>query len=254
MEPYDATRFSLDRCRPFLHEGGEKGVLLVHGFTGSVAHMRPLGDALADLGYTTMGLNLPGHAQTEADMALTDWRDWLAAVRNAALELRRRCAFVTVAGLSMGALLALLTAAEGLADACVTLSAPLPMHNRAAWLEPVVAPFYPRVSKPPAAERHERIDATFDFGYSGYPTRKLGDLMHLIRLTKKELPNVTCPLLAVQSTGDGAIRQSSADTILRLAGSVQKQLLVLDGVHHVCTLSPALPQIVLAIDALQKSL
>jgi esterase/lipase len=47
MKPYDASRFNHDCCRPFLHEGGEKGVLLLHGFTGSVAHMRPLGDALA---------------------------------------------------------------------------------------------------------------------------------------------------------------------------------------------------------------
>ncbi len=254
MKPLDASHFDLDRCRPFFHEGGEKGVLLVHGFTGSVAHLRPLGDALADLGYTTMGINLPGHAQTEAMMAQTGWQDWLAAVRTAAVELRRHCAFVTIAGLSMGGLLALLAAAEGLADACVSISAPLPPSNPFAPLATIAAPVWPRVSKPPAADRHARIDAAFDYGYAGYPTRKVGDLLRLTHMARRELPNVTCPLLVVQSTGDATVRQSSAETILRRANSPQKQLLMLDGVHHVCTLSPALPQIVAAVDALLRGL
>ncbi len=254
MKPYEASHFAHDRCKPFLHEGSEKGVLLVHGFTGSVAHLRPLGDALADLGYTAMGINLPGHAQTEAAMAKTGWQDWLAAVQDAAVALRRRCAFVTVAGLSMGGLLALLAAAQGLADACVTLSAPMPTSSPFAWLAPVAAPLWPRMGKAPAADRHLQIDAAFDYGYAGFPTAKTADLTHLMHMARRELPNVACPLLVVQSTGDATVRQSSADTILRNASSTQKQFLQLEGVHHVCTLSPALPQIVTAMDSLLRGL
>ena len=249
MKPFDATHFAPERCRPFFHAGGDQGVLLVHGFTGSVAHMRPLGDALADLGYTVMGINLPGHATTEADMKRSDWKQWLSAARDAAVRLKRHCTTVTVAGLSMGGLLALLLAAEGYADACVTLSAPLPTRNRLAWLAPIVAPIYPRIGKAPTDERHTMIDAAFDFGYAGFPTAKTGDLQHLIRLARRNLPLVVCPLLVVQSTGDRTVRQDSADTIMRLAGSTRKQKLELQGVHHVCTLSPALPTIVSAMDA-----
>ena len=129
MEPYTASHFDHDCCRPFLYPGNGKGILLLHGFTGSVSHMRPLGDALADLGYTVMGVNLPGHAATEADMARTDATQWMAAAREALQTLRKRCDTVTVAGLSMGGLLALLLAEEGLTDACVTISAPMATRN-----------------------------------------------------------------------------------------------------------------------------
>lgn len=52
-------------------EGGEHGVLLLHGFTGSAAHMRPLGERLHSQGFTVMGINLPGHAQSMEAMGKT---------------------------------------------------------------------------------------------------------------------------------------------------------------------------------------
>ncbi len=254
MKPYDETHFAPERCKPFLHEGGERGVLLLHGFTGSIAQLRPLGDALADLGYTVMGINLPGHAQTETAMAQSDWKQWHAAAREAAVRLRGLCPVVAVAGLSMGGLLALLLASEGLVDGCVTLSAPMPVRSRFLWLAPIVAPLWPRISKAPAADRSKQVDAAFDYGYAGYPTRKAGDLHRLIRLARREAPLIRCPLLAVQSDADNTVRLSSADTILRLTGSDSKRKVALHGVHHVCTLTHALPQITSEIDAFLKAL
>ena len=248
MKAFDASHFNLDRCKPFLHVGGETGVLLIHGFTGSVANMRPLGDALADLGYTVMGINLPGHATTEADMAASNARQWLQAAREAAIQLRRKCATVVVAGLSMGGVLALLLASEGLVDACVTLSAPMALHNRLARFTPWLAPVMPRISKAPTDERHRLIDASFDYGYSGFPSRKMADLLWLIRRARKQMPDVTCPLLVVQSDGDHTIWLGSAGWIDAHVNSKNKQLLALRGVHHVCTLSPALPEIVSTMD------
>lgn len=255
MKPYDASHFENVRCKPFLHVGGKNGVLLIHGFTGSVSHMRPLGDALADLGYTVMGFNLPGHATTEADMVKSNWRQWLAASRDALVRLRKQCDTVTVAGLSMGGLLSLLLAEEGLADACVTISAPMPTSNRLAWLAPILAPFKPSMGKGPSPERRFQVDPAFDYGYVGFPTRKMADLQKLIHLARKGLGAIRCPLMTVQSTGDVTVSPHSANVILAGAGTERKQALVLQGVHHVCTLSPALPEIVTAMDAfIQKEL
>ena len=36
-------------------------VLLIHGYTGTPAEMRPLGDYLQQLGYTVLGVRLAGH-------------------------------------------------------------------------------------------------------------------------------------------------------------------------------------------------
>lgn len=67
MKPTQPGYFDREECRPFYHRGGDNGILLVHGFTGSAAHMRPLADELARRGRTVRTINLPGHAQTEED-------------------------------------------------------------------------------------------------------------------------------------------------------------------------------------------
>ena len=223
-------------------------MLLIHGFTGCVAHMRPLGDALADRGYTVMGINLPGHATTEADMAASNWQLWIDAALAAALTLRKRCKTLTVAGLSMGGLLALILAEDGVADRCVTLSTPMATQKKAIRFARLIAVVMPRVSWAPTEERHKMLDERFDFGYSGFPTRKAQDLNRLIAMARKHLRQVRCPLLAVQSTGDRVVWQGSADYILTGISSAVKQKLVLDNVPHVCTISAELPTIVDAMD------
>ena len=49
---------------PFFLEGGEHAVLLTHGFTGTPAHMRPLGEYLHAQGFTVQGILLPGHGES----------------------------------------------------------------------------------------------------------------------------------------------------------------------------------------------
>jgi carboxylesterase len=65
---------------PFFFPGGASGVLLIHGFSGSPAEMRGLGERLAQDGHAVAGMRLPGHTSNPADLAGTNWRAWLAAV------------------------------------------------------------------------------------------------------------------------------------------------------------------------------
>jgi len=49
-------------AHPWSSDGDDSvGVLLLHGFTGSPASMRPWGEALADRGWTVRVPRLPGH-------------------------------------------------------------------------------------------------------------------------------------------------------------------------------------------------
>ncbi|MBI3185129.1 MAG: alpha/beta fold hydrolase [Myxococcales bacterium] len=95
---------------PFELGGGDDACLLLHGFTGSPWEMRPLGEALAARGYYVSGIRLPGHGASAALEQVTH-RDWEQAAEDALLSLRN-FRQVFVAGLSMGALLALLLAAR----------------------------------------------------------------------------------------------------------------------------------------------
>ena len=254
MKPYSAEHFACDVCKPFVHKGSETGILLIHGFTGSVAHMRPLGDALFACGYTVMGINLPGHASTETAMEKVGHREWLQASLDALEALKKQCKTVAVCGLSMGAVLSLLLAERKLVDGCISISAPMPSANHMLPLTGILGYIIPRVSWQTDEHRKIQLDQRYDKGYSGFPTRKGGDLYRLIKDARNGLSQITCPTLVVQSTGDMTVDHASADTILDGIQSVQKRKLTLHDVPHVCTLSKKLPEIVDTIDDMMKTL
>jgi len=242
--------FQNEVCQPFFHRGSTSGVLLIHGFTGCAAHMRKLADELSLRDYTVCTINLPGHASTEAEMAKADWQQWLQAAKQAALEMMNESEFFTVAGLSMGGVLALLVAEQMKVNACVTISAPTAVKNRLLPFAGLCAPLMPRIAWGGGDERHKRLDKTYDFGYPGFPTAKGADLHRLITMARRNLFNITCPLLCVQSDGDETIWEGSADEILRNIRSEVRQKLWLEGEPHVCTLTPSMPSIAQAIDKL----
>jgi len=252
MEPYQAGYFDREVCKPFYHKGNDCGVLLIHGFTGTCAHMRPLAENLAARGYTVRTINLPGHALTEADMAKATWQQWLHAAKEAAYQMMQEVRVFTVAGLSMGGVLSLLVAEQMKVDACVPISAPTAVKNRLLPLSGIAAPLYPRISWGPATDRHTHIDKAYDFGYSGFPTAKGADLNRLIKMANRNLFNIQCPILAVQSDGDETIWEGSADRILEGVSSKVRRKLWLNGMPHVVTLTPEYPNIANAMDDLMQ--
>src|SRR5574337_201282 len=87
--------------------GGEHAVLLIHGLTGSPFEMKYLARRLNRAGSPVKGPCLAGHGTTLPDLKKTCWQDWYASVHESFSELKRTHATVSVAGLCMGALLAL---------------------------------------------------------------------------------------------------------------------------------------------------
>lgn len=242
---------------PFFLEGGEDAVLLTHGFTGSAGHMRPLGDALNAQGYTVRGILLPGHGTSLADMRGSTWQDWLQAELTAVRELKEKYRTVTVAGLSMGGCLSLIAAEQMQVDACVTISAPMKTQQRFTWAAPVAALVMPEIKWQNGAvnDKERRLDPEYNIGYDGMPTKRVADLSHLMKQARKNLYSVTCPLLSVQSHGDETISADSAEIIQREAGAKVKELVWLEGVPHVCTISIEKDHIAQAMgDFLRKAL
>ena len=141
MDKRPVRDFTDARCQPFYLQGSSThGVLLIHGFTGTCAHMRPLGEMLHQQGFTVMGINLPGHASDMDDMARCTWDDWLTAAKDAFLQLKKQCEQVSVAGLSRGGCLALLLAEQLQPTAVAAISAP--MGTQAPlWAASIAAPF-----------------------------------------------------------------------------------------------------------------
>jgi len=250
MKPTEPGYFDREVCKPYTYEGSKNGILLIHGFTGSAAHMRKLAEALAWRGHSVRTINLPGHATTEDDMAQATWQGWLYAVKQAAMEMMDDMDTFTICGLSMGGVLALLAAEQMKVDACVPISAPMAVKNQLLPLAGIFASLMPRIAWGPPTERHAALDSAYDFGYTGFPTAKGADLHQLIKLARRNLFNITCPVLCVQSEADETIWEGSADAILDGVNSGIRQKLWLRDVPHVCTISRELPSIADAIDKL----
>ena len=214
MQKRAEVDFSMPQCQPFDLPGGEHGVLLIHGFTGSAAHMRLIGEELNARGFTVKGINLPGHATHMMDMANYRWSDWLAAAKTAFVEMKEKCKYVSVGGLSMGGVLTLLLAEQ----MDVTAAAP--------------------ISAPTDGQRAKLMDMNYHYGYQGFPTRSGADLNKLMRMARMNLHAITCPILVVQSHADETIAPESAETIIDGVSSEKKGILWLEMVPHVCTISP----------------
>ncbi|MBR1586254.1 MAG: alpha/beta fold hydrolase [Clostridia bacterium] len=240
-------------ARPFDFPAGEHGVLLIHGLTGTPAHMRLLGEGLRDRGFAVRGICLPGHGETPQAMAGFAWQDWLLAAREAARDMAGRYPRFSVCGLSMGGLLALLLAQEGIATACVTIAAPMKTVNKLRPLAPVIAPICPVIPKRVDPAR-ATLNGEYDVGYEVTPTASYRHLSVLMRRARQHLALIHCPVLAIQSHGDQVVTADSPDIILNGVSSAVKARLWLDQAPHVCTISPEYPKIVEAMaEFLKKS-
>src|SRR3954463_14854829 len=104
--PYPTAPLALP-AHPERTGGRAIGGLLVHGFTGSPASMKPWAQSLADQGYAVEVPLLPGHGTRWQDLNRAGWTDWYAEVEGAFARPRPACDAVVVSGLSMGGSLVL---------------------------------------------------------------------------------------------------------------------------------------------------
>ncbi len=247
MDKRQEKNFTDAACQPFLLEGiADHGVLLIHGYTGSVSHMRPLAELLHAQGFTVMGVNLPGHATTMAEMARCTWQDWLDASKEAFLALQKRCRYVSVAGLSMGGCLSLILGESMQPTAVAPISAP--MGTRAPlWLATLASPVLKNICWQPRKEGPNPLDERYDYSYPGFPSCCAKHLARLIRMARQDLHALTCPVLVVQSHADETITANSADIILQGASSEKKGVLWLENVPHVVTITHEVERIAAAL-------
>jgi carboxylesterase len=219
-----------------IYTGGDRGCLLLHGFTGSPLEMIPLAEALARDGLTVHVARLAGHGTTPEDLAATSWRDWIASAQRAYDALARRCRVVAVGGLSMGGSLALHLAATGAPGAVIAMATPVrlrPLLHRLARAARPVMPYAPVLVRlgPRAAEV-----SPYRASYPRVPLGAVGDLASLLDRTRELLPRVRAPLLVAQGRWDWAIPAESAEVICGRVASPVRRLLWLPHSSHLLTL------------------
>jgi len=218
---------------PFDLVGDDRGVLCVHGFTGTPFEMRFLGERLHRAGFTVRGLCLPGHGTSVEALDQTTWHDWSAAVGDALDELKRRCRHVCVVGQSLGGLLALHASAarDDLAAAAV-LATPLRLFG----LGMAVAKWAPgrlrQVPKLGGSDVRDPVARKANPSYRAIPTRALASLVEFMGVVDEELPRVRAPLLVMHAIQDHTAPLDSAKRISERAGARPLRTRILPDSYH----------------------
>lgn len=225
----------LPGAEPYRHEGGDVGVLLCHGFTGSPQSLRPWADHLAARDLTVSLPLLPGHGTRWEDMQITGWQDWYAEVDRALREITERCEKVFVFGLSMGGTLALrLAAKHGHAVTGVAVVNPAnKVHGLSAYALPV-ARHLVRTTK--GLRSDIALAGSEEVGYDRVPLHAAHSLRNFFRLVDGDLPQVTQPLLLMRSPRDHVVPPADSARILGRVSSTDIREVILEQSYHVATL------------------
>jgi carboxylesterase len=239
-----------------------RAVILIHGLTGSPTEMRFLAWMLHRQGYTVSCPRLANHGQSLHVLKSTHWEEFYAGVRRTFEELRQNHTQVFVGGLSMGALLALLLAAEfqtGIAGVCCLSPTfvydgwNVPWYN---FLLPLasrtgIGNYFYFKEQPPYGLKNERVrERVHQFyekadihemkdvdtlGYPYFPVRLLGELRRLVRHVEQRLPLVTSPCQIIQARHDDMSSVRNAQIVYDGVRSTRKEIVYLENSYHVIT-------------------
>ncbi|MCL1825097.1 MAG: alpha/beta fold hydrolase [Betaproteobacteria bacterium] len=238
---------------------GSAGVLLIHGLTGTPNELRFVARGLKAAGFEVECVRLAGHCGTEADLLATGWKDWFASVEQAAEALRKRVKHLFVAGLSMGAVLAMKYAIEhpgkvdGLGLYGTTFfydgwSIPFEGRHLAFLLPIVMAVGYGRKKRfmeaHPYGIKNERLRQAITSkmhagdseaaGLPGNPWPSLEQFYRLSSNVRKNLHRIHVPALAVHAREDDVATLASVHIIeRRFSGPVET--VVLANSYHMVT-------------------
>ena len=231
-------------CQPFEFWGDHAhGVLFIHGFTASPGTLYPLGkDISARTGFYVRSILLPGHGTTPEEMRRYNAEDWLRCAQAAFDQMRRECRVVSVIGLSMGGTLALRLAETRPVKKIVCIAAALSVYNRKSIFANWLWPFVPFIENKPGKEA-ENFLAEYNETYSRTPVRSVGELNKLMKITRRSLAGIHCPIMVVRAAKDETVRPESADWIMKGVSSSEPFLLELPQSPHVCTLGPEREQL-----------
>lgn len=225
---------------PFQLNGDSRGVLCIHGFTGSPFEMARLAKLLHEDGRTVKVMLLPGHGTHPDELNRISWREWTSAVEKEISSLRDTCNEIAVIGQSLGGLLALnagIESGEKIA-ALVSLAAPLWLEtmptNLIRTLEffPVLQRVIPSLPKLSGSDIRDTEMKAANPSYPVIPTRGLIQLNKLMIRVRSKLDLVVSPLLIVHSKQDHTAPFESAVEIHRRASSDQKHLHLLEESFH----------------------
>lgn len=243
--------FEQDEHQSFRHSTtGKAAALLLHGFPGTPAEMRPFADLLSSRGWAVAAPLLPGFGADLGKLPRISYQAWLHVARAELRALRSEYEQVIVVGNSMGGALAVRLAAENTVDGLI-LIAPFWKLEGTAWrlipvLRYLLPSFHPfKLFKPDFtdAKTQEAIRKFLpdvdlsdpkiqkDILNFAIPMRIIDQIRSAGMKAHQASVYVTCSTLVIQGTNDNLVQPHlTRELISKFRGFVQ--YIELNGDHE----------------------
>ena len=201
----------------FKLNGGNTGILMIHGFTATTTEVRQISTCLSSFGYTIHAPLLPGHGTTPDDLNSTRYQDWIKEVAQAYHSLKEQCKTIFIAGESMGAILSL-HLAENFPEinGVICYSPALIVKN--LWLSMILRFFIDAIPKGSASD---------ELPWKGYmvnPVKASAELYKLQQKTKYRLAKINQPTCVFIGGKDDRIAPDAGNFLLSKISSPKKEL------------------------------
>ncbi|MDR1615791.1 MAG: alpha/beta fold hydrolase [Syntrophomonadaceae bacterium] len=218
-------------------ENQRTALLFVHGFTATPSELYPAARIIYETGgINVMGVLLPGHGSNPGQLNKTSWRDWYREVNDKIDFLKRKYQKVFVAGLSMGALLAL-AAGERRRDltGVILINIPaifkdkkinIPLITMLSWFKKCW----------PKKDEKEFYTCNGRYAYPCYPLKALKSLLKGRKKILKNASAVTASVLIVQSGEDEMVEVAGAEYLRQKLVNADTKIMYLPNSHHIATM------------------
>jgi carboxylesterase len=222
-------------CEALSFAGSDRGVLVLHGFTGNPSSMRSIAEHAAAAGYTVELPRLPGHGTTLEDMLTTTWDDWSGAALAAYDELAERCERVAIVGLSMGGgLTAFIAEQRPFVAGCVFIN-PLVKSPAPGMEEALTEMIESGIETIESIGSDVKKEGVVEASYNGTPLRCVVSLIHGGKDVESKLSNIVAPSLLLSSREDHVVTSDNGDAIVeQSSGPVER--IWLEESYHVATI------------------
>lgn len=220
--------------KPFTFEGGDRAVLLLHGFTGNSADVRMLGRFLEKKGYTCHAPIYKGHGVPPEQLVRTGPEDWWKDVMAAYQHLKDQgYEKIAAVGLSLGGVFSLKLAYTLPILGVVPMCAPMYIKSEEIMCQGILA--YAREYKKREQKSPEQI-AEEMMEFKKTPMNTLKALQDLIRDVRNNVDMIYAPTFVVQARHDEMINTDSANIIYNGVESTLKEIKWYEDSTHVITL------------------
>ncbi|ATI50238.1 carboxylesterase [Bacillus cereus] len=220
--------------KPFTFEGGDRAVLLLHGFTGNSADVRMLGRFLEKKGYTCHAPIYKGHGVPPEELVHTGPEDWWQDVTEAYQFLKDKgFEKIAVVGLSLGGVFSLKLGYTVPVLGVVPMCAPMYIKSEETMYQGILA--YAREYKKREQKSPEQIEQEM-LEFQKTPMNTLKALQQLIADVRNNVDMIYAPTFVVQARHDEMINTDSANIIYNGVESTLKDIKWYEDSTHVITL------------------